>query len=892
MLDKIFHWAEDSRFGLRERLIRRMMVIGIIVIPASFIEVFFFTTTYWAALPLMLLVLTLAICLLLTYKFLKVEIAAGVIGVMVIGFVFPSIFFLSGGIEGGAAIWFVIGIFYTIGMYDGTRMIVYTILAILVDIATYTFGYFHPEYIIHMSSESEKYCDSLFAIILVGVMMGAITKYQLHAYGKERQTALEQKEEIEKFSDSKSAFFASMSHEIRTPINTIIGLNEMILREDDISKETVENAITIQNASKMLLSLVNDILDLSQIESKKMEIMPVRYNTKEMFQELVEMIQVRMKEKNLGLVVNIDPDIPLELFGDDKRIKQVLLNLLTNAVKYTKEGTVTLSAKCESIGQEWCKLIVSVADTGVGIKKENLESLFDSFQRVQNEENRKIEGTGLGLSISKQLVELMDGQIMVDSIYTKGSVFTVMLEQQTKSEEKIGYINFLEKEFVESQTYQQSFEAPEARILVVDDNEMNRMVVSKLLRATKVQLDFAISGTQCLEMTRTKYYNVIFMDYMMPGMDGVETLKEVRRQENGLCRETPIVVLTADSSISAGNRYLEYGFDGMIEKPFRGVQLEESILNFLPNEILEYRFNVPKSGASHNNENILISKRRQKKIGISVDCVSDITDDWCSKYDIKKMYLYINTEKCRFRDTKEINSDSLGKFLSDRESLATAEAASVEDYEKFFAECLIEAEEVIHISLGSKMGKSYHNAMQASRGFGHVHVIDSGHLSGGMALVTMRAAQMVSQGREAREICSEIERVQKNVSSYFFMPASDIFYKNGYINAITGKLLGKLHLHPKIRAKNAALNICGFQFGDLNSSRRKFVRSILKYNRVPINDIVYITHAGLSVQQQEQILQEIKKYANFERIIMQKCCVTNACFSGLGTIGVAFMNDR
>ena len=496
------------------------------------------------------------------------------------------------------------------------------------------------------------------------------------------------------------------------------------------------------------------------------------------------------------------------------------------------------------------------------------------------------------MSISKQLVELMDGQIMVDSIYTKGSVFTVMLEQQTRSEAKIGNINFFEREFVDSQTYQQSFEAPEARILVVDDNEMNRMVVSKLLRATKVQLDFAISGVQCLEMTRTKYYNVIFMDYMMPGMDGVETLKEVRKQENGLCRETPIVVLTADPSMSAGNHYLEYGFDGMIEKPFRGVQLEESILNFLPNEILEYRFNVPKSRTTQSNENILISKRRQKKIGISVDCVSDITDEWCSKYDIRLMYLYIKTEKCRFRDTKEINSDSLGKFLSDTQSFATAEAASIEDYEKFFAESLIEAQDVIHISLGSKMGKSYNNAMQASRGFGHVHVIDSGHLSGGMALVAMRAAQMVSQGREVHEILAEIERIQQNVSSYFFMPSADIFCKNGYMNAISGKIVSRLHIHPSIRAKNAALSICGFRFGDVNSARRKFVRSILRYNRVPVNDIVYITHAGLSIQQQEQILQEIKKYADFERVIIQKCCVTNACFSGLGTIGIAFMNDR
>lgn len=892
MFDKIFHWPDESHFGLRERLIRRIMLIGTIIAFVALIEVFGFTTTYWTAVPLVGLVAVMLISLVLTYRFRKVEIAADVIGFIAIAIVFPVIFFLSGGIEGGATVWFVLGIFYAIGMFNGARMIFFVTLTFLVDTCTYLVGYFHPELIITMSSTKDIYIDSLFGVILVGVLLGAITKYQLAAYDKERQTALKQKEEIEQFSDSKSAFFASMSHEIRTPINTIIGLNEMILREENISKETTENAVTIQNASKMLLSLVNDILDLSQIESNKMEIVPIKYNSKEMFRELVEMIQVRVKEKNLNFIIDISNDIPLELFGDDKRIKQVLLNLLTNAVKYTKEGDVTFSARSEMLGEEWCKLVISVADTGVGIKKENLEGLFDSFRRVQNEDNRKIEGTGLGLSISKQLVDLMGGQITVDSIYTKGSIFTVILEQQVKSEETIGNIDFLSKNQSIQNVYQQSFEAPEARILVVDDNEMNRLVVSKLLKATKIQIDYAASGLECLDMTRMKYYNVILMDYMMPGMNGVDTLQEVRKQENGLCRETPIVVLTADSALGVGNRYLEYGFDAMIEKPFRGAQLEEGILNFLPNEILEYRFNLPKQQIFVGGDNVRISKRRQKKICITADCVSDIVDEWVSKYDIRLMYLYINTSMCRFCDTKEINSESLSKFLSDSDSNITAEAASVEDYEKFFAESLIEAEEVIHISLGSNMGKSYHNAVQAARGFGHVHVIDSGHLSGGMALVVMRAAQLVVQGREVTEICEEILRVQKNINSFFIMPSANIFYKNGYTNAAIVKIFGGLRLHPIIRTRQAGLEICGFRMGDIVTSRRRFVKNLVRFRRMPVNDIIYITHAGLSVQEQEMIISDIKKYTNFERVVMQKCSVTNATFSGLGTLGVAYVSER
>ena len=341
---------------------------------------------------------------------------------------FPLLFITSGGTQSGMPVWFVLGLVYIFLLFEGRSFVIAITLSLLSFLSAYLFAYYRPD-LIPASTRFYTFSDSFVALLCVSAFIGILLKLQAKTYEQEKQIAEQQRKEVEQIARSKDTFFANMSHEIRTPINTIIGLNEMILRED-ISDEIAENAINIQNASKMLLTTINDILDLSKLESGKMDIVPTQYEISSMFSDLVNLIWIRAHQKNLEFKVDIDPEIPSMLYGDEVRIKQVVTNMLTNAVKYTESGSVTLSAKGERISADQILLRICVEDTGMGIRKESLDDLFRSFKRVDESDNRNIEGTGLGLTISKQLIEMMGGKITVDSVYHKGSVFTIELQQR------------------------------------------------------------------------------------------------------------------------------------------------------------------------------------------------------------------------------------------------------------------------------------------------------------------------------------------------------------------------------------------------------------------------------------------------------------------------------
>lgn len=401
---------------------------------------------------------------------------------------FPMIFVMSSGMDSGTPVWFVLGLVYVFLLFRGRDFWITLLLTLGAYLGIYLLTYFRPG-IMPPAERSYSFADSYVTLICVSCFIGVMLKIQSKTYEREKRLAEKQKEEIERIARSKDAFFANMSHEIRTPVNTIIGLNEMILRED-ISDEIAENAINIQNAGKMLLTTINDILDLSKLESGKLEIMPRQYVISTMFSDLVNLIWIRAHQKNLEFKVDIDPGIPSMLYGDEMRIKQVVSNMLTNAVKYTEAGAVTLIAKSERVAPDVILLRISVEDTGKGIRKDSLSDLFSSFKRVDETENRNIEGTGLGLTISRQLMEMMGGTISVDSVYHRGSVFTIELRQKIVNSRPIGVINFAaQKQPGQRKKYKQSFTAPDARVLVVDDNTMNLMVAVKLLRDTKVKVD-------------------------------------------------------------------------------------------------------------------------------------------------------------------------------------------------------------------------------------------------------------------------------------------------------------------------------------------------------------------------------------------------------------------
>ncbi|MBP5158789.1 MAG: response regulator, partial [Lachnospiraceae bacterium] len=383
------------------------------------------------------------------------------------------------------------------------------------------------------------------------------------------------KAEADEANKAKSQFLANMSHEIRTPINAVLGMDEIILRETkEIS--TREYAKIIDNAGKTLLSLINDILDLSKIEAGKMELICADYDIYAMLTDLIVMARFQADEKALELKLKISDKLPKILYGDEKRVRQIITNIITNAIKYTDVGFVSIEIKCKKESDDSVTLVVSVRDTGIGIKEADMKKLFGSFERIENETTHKTEGTGLGISISTQLLELMNGQMKVDSTFGEGSKFTLYIPQKVGDEAA-----FLEskKHIVRTGT----FTAPDAELLIVDDNAANLAVATMLLSNTKIKCETVMSGDAFLEAIAKKRYDLIFLDYRMPGMDGVEAFKRFR--EGGhLCEGVPVIMMTAEAENGAEESFIKLGMNDYLSKPIIPALYESLIKKYLPPE--------------------------------------------------------------------------------------------------------------------------------------------------------------------------------------------------------------------------------------------------------------------------------------------------------------------
>lgn len=414
------------------------------------------------------------------------------------------------------------------------------------------------------------------AIGLFGFMLCAI----LHTIKQLIGIRLEANE-LMHINKAKDDFLANMSHEIRTPLNGILGLDEMILR-DAREKRIHDYALEIKSAGNTLLSIINDILDLSKIESGSFEIIPVEYDTASTLNDVLNMTRVKAVKKGLEFNFNVSEDLPSMLYGDEIRIKQILLNIINNAVKYTNTGSVDVDIYAKN-KHNFTDLTVRVKDTGIGIKEEDKHKLFKSFQRLDERKNRNIEGTGLGLHITNLLLEMMNGTIEVESEYGKGSTFTVKIPQRIVRVAPIGEFSKAVRDYLRNlEADEIGLYAPDARVLVVDDNDLNLDVIEGLLRDTKIRTDVAQSGAACIDMVRKVHYDVILLDQMMPGMSGVETLKEMNSQ--GLLGDTPVIALTADAIIGAKENYLSMGFSDYISKPVKTDVLETVLKEYIPRE--------------------------------------------------------------------------------------------------------------------------------------------------------------------------------------------------------------------------------------------------------------------------------------------------------------------
>ena len=441
-------------------------------------------------------------------------------------------------------------------------------------------------------------------LYLADVVLTAFIMIQYHRTTQHQMDYAAQLSEAKKAADraneAKSDFLANMSHEIRTPINAVLGMNEMILRESEqvldrpsetISPKVLENirlyAGDVRSAGNSLLAIINDILDFSKIEANRMEIVRGAYQFSSVLNDVSNMFLFKAREKGLAFTVDVDESIPDDLIGDEIRVRQVITNLLNNAIKYTRQGSVSLSVRREeepapAVGRT-IRLIITVRDTGIGIREKDLSRIFTKFERVDLRQNSTIEGTGLGLTITQRLVSMMGGDIRVESKYGEGSVFTVQIPQEVASAEPVG--NFrerFERNMLETREVRISFRAPEAHILVVDDTRMNLTVVRGLLQKTEIRIDTANSGAEAIDLACRIPYDLILMDQRMPEMDGTEALHRIRAEEDCASRQTPVICLTADAVIGAKEKYLADGFTDYLTKPIDSTALAKMLIRYLP----------------------------------------------------------------------------------------------------------------------------------------------------------------------------------------------------------------------------------------------------------------------------------------------------------------------
>ncbi len=802
----------------------------------------------------------------------------------------PFIFFTGGGIYGGSPLWFIFCALFTSLILSGRAKYILLTVNLVVAAICYHISYYMPE-LIDEHNRKTAYQDSYTSVFAISVMVSIMVSFAMYSLNREMKRTEEQKEEIDALNKAQNRFFSSMSHEIRTPINTIIGLNEMVLRED-ISEEVREDAENISAASKMLLSLINDILDMSKIESGQMTLTKLEYSTGEMLSDIVGMIWVKAREKGLEFHVDVDPSLPAALIGDEVRIKQILINILSNSIKYTSAGSVNLSIGFRKGKGNAVTVTYSITDTGIGIKKENIPYLFSAFKRMYEERNRHIEGTGLGLSIVKQLTELMDGNITVNSIYTKGTTFIVEIPQVAAGSATVGNIDLENRNsrgFYEK--YTKRFEAPDARILAVDDNPMNLTVVSKLLRDTKAQVDTAGSAEEALLLTVENSYDLVFMDHLMPEVDGIECMRRIKEQHGGLSKKARFIVLTANAGSENEILYTKAGFDGYLLKPVSGTALEDALIMHLPKELViledigfaEHKEKDKGKGA--------VTQLNRMNVLITTESVCDLPEEIIRDRNIPVIPYHVITPTGDFFDGIEAGGRGLVDFMQEEDGIARSLAPSVAEFEEFFASCLLRANNIIHITMATSISKSYERACIAAEAFGNVKVVDSNTFSSGLGLTVLEADKMARNGLGPEEIVSGLQGVRDRVRLSFIVNDTGYLTKAGLMKPTLNRVVRAFYMHPILMFKKDKIAAGRIFFGGRERVWDRYVRYMLKTSEKIDRSRLFVTYVGLSGDDLTEIGEIIKRYAEFREVVYMKASSAISVNCGPGVFGLMFLEE-
>ncbi len=568
-MKKFFHIFFRREFDLRVKIFHVLAIAGVLLCVTTTIVSIVQGLLASTIINAVTGVISLAL-LIYSAKGGRQKICYWVTVICIFLILFPSLFFGGGGYNGGMGFFFVFAVVYTVYILEGWEMVIATLFELVYYVCLCVHAYLYPETVVPFASEADILIDVIVGLVAVSVSLGITMYVQLRMYTRQQKDLEQARADAEIASRAKSTFLANMSHEIRTPIHVIMGINELIRTESADSKTKAYND-KIGDACVLLRGLLDNILDMSRIEAGKTELKIAPYRTAELRRMLELVGQSRCASKQLEFRC-VDKKMPAVLRGDVEHIRQIVINLLSNAVKYTEKGTVTLSFACERGEEEedvW--LNIAVTDTGIGIEPETVPTLFDTFTRADRPANRYIEGTGLGLAIVKELCSLMGGSIHVQSQVGWGSTFTVKIPQRLAADADV--VDPEIKHFV----------APEGRVLVVDDNPENLSVMQELLRRTLLQVDVAASGKEALEAVGRGEYHVILLDYMMPEMDGVETMRQLHAIEGFA---TPVVALTANAIAGTRDLLLEAGFSAYLTKPIPWGQLSALLMDYLPAELV------------------------------------------------------------------------------------------------------------------------------------------------------------------------------------------------------------------------------------------------------------------------------------------------------------------